>query len=75
MSIKKVLIVTAAFVTEVVASQAAKAESTVAQSWYTKLITHWERLGANVQLGIQLALVVIAFYALTCFFKCNKKCG
>ena len=74
MSIKKLLLVTSSYVTNMVASSTDKAQQHISQSWYAKLMIFWEHLGTNIQLAIQLVLVLVAFYALTCFFKCRKSC-
>lgn len=75
MDMKKLLLITTSIVTEVVASQSGESKQHIAHSWYAKLMTYWERLGTHMQLAIQLMLVLITIYALTCFFKCDKKCG
>lgn len=47
----------------------------VNKSWCSKMMAFWEFLGTNIQLAIQLALLLIVFYALTCLFQCKKKSG
>lgn len=75
MSIKRLLLATISCVASMVASGTTdKPQQHISHSWYAKLMIFWEHLGTNIQLAIQLVLVLIAFYALTCFFRCQKSC-
>ena len=75
--IQKAFLCSIGYSLRAVASQAEQAvpASPVSNSWYSKMLLFWEGLGTNIQLAIQLCLLLIVFYALSCLFQCKKKAG